>query len=107
MRLYADKKEPKKRKKRRISKRKKQPGLTTGATAKQQSKRKMRKKKEKKQHTQEGYKKENGNNRLSMLGSASLEPTLSFSLFGNKYDLDEFCEEPVETGREKSEEPKK
>ncbi len=29
------------------------------------------------------------------LGSASLEPTLSFNLFGNKYDLDAF-EEPEE-----------
>ena len=29
-----------------------------------------------------------------MLGSASLEPTLSFSLRGNPFDLDEFCEEP-------------
>lgn len=40
--------------------------------------------------------KETGSNRLSMLGSASLEPTLSFSLFGNRYDLDEFCEQPAE-----------
>ena len=36
-----------------------------------------------------------------MLGSASLEPTLSFNLFGNKYDLDEFCEEDEEKPQEK------
>eukprot|EP00112_Aurelia_sp_Birch-Aquarium-sp1_P005163 Seg1585.12 transcript_id=Seg1585.12/GoldUCD/mRNA.D3Y31 product="PHD and RING finger domain-containing protein 1" protein_id=Seg1585.12/GoldUCD/D3Y31 len=38
--------------------------------------------------------------RLSLLGSASLEPTLSFNLFGNRYDLDDFCEEAEEKPKE-------
>ena len=35
-----------------------------------------------------------------MLGSASLEPTLSFSLFGNKYDLDVLPEQPEKDAKE-------
>ncbi len=40
------------------------------------------------------------------LGSASLERTLSFSLFGNKFDLDEF-EEPEPEEKPKREELKR
>lgn len=46
--------------------------------------------------TEKSSTREDGRSRLPLLGSASLEPKISFSLFGNKYDLDEFSEEASE-----------
>ena len=51
--------------------------------------------------------KEEVRTRLSMLGSATLEPTLSFSLFGNKYDLDVLSEKPEEKCQEEEQMEKK
>lgn len=62
-------------------------------------KRKTKKGKRSASKRKDKVREERGSDRLSMLGSSKLEPTLSFSLFGKKYDLDEFCEDPVETNQ--------
>jgi len=101
-----------KRKTKRKSTRKIKDGNEIGSRAKRKKKRVKKSKKGSSQKKaakgkEKGVTKEVTRNRLSMLGSASLEPTLSFSLFGNKYDLDVLPEQPEkDTKEEKKEEEK-
>ena len=78
-----DKKKPKRRKKRRVTKKR------------------TSRKRVKKEDAEDGSVRTSSRLGRHAMGSASLEPTLSFNIFGNKYDLDEFQEPPA------SEEPKK